>query len=58
MKFSVLATMFDKIAVVSSRLEMTRLLANLFEQATPKESQIICNLSLGMLRPSLPRKCV
>lgn len=52
MKFSVLATMFDKIAVVSSRLEMTRLLANLFEQATPKESQIICNLSLGMLRPS------
>lgn len=51
MKFSSVAQQFDAIERTSSRLGMTELLAQLFHKATPHEIQIICNLSLGLLRP-------
>jgi DNA ligase 1 len=50
-KFHIVAQAFDVIEQVSSRLEMTRLLADLFKLAGPKEISIICNLSLGQLHP-------
>jgi len=52
MQFSVVGKVFEQLSLVSSRLEMTRLLADLFKQATPHEANIIANLSLGLLRPS------
>lgn len=51
MKFSQVAQVFDKIEKISSRLEITRLLADLLKKATAEESKIICYLSLGMLNP-------
>lgn len=49
MKFHEVATAFAQLEQVSSRLEMTRLLAELLKKATPHEAQIICDLSLGQL---------
>ena len=51
MKFSVVTQAFEAIEKVSSRLEITRLLADLFTHASPHEAGIICNLSLGQLHP-------
>lgn len=51
MKFSVVTQTFEEIEKVSARLEITRLLADLFEKASPDEAGIICNLSLGQLHP-------
>jgi DNA ligase-1 len=51
MKFITVATYFECIEKTSSRLEMTKLLAELLHEATPSEASIICNLSLGQLNP-------
>lgn len=51
MKFSVVTQAFEAIEKVSSRLEITRLLADLFAHASPHEAGIVCNLSLGQLHP-------
>jgi len=51
MKFSEVAHYFSQIDAVSSRLEMTRLLAELLKKSSPRESEIICNISLGQLHP-------
>ena len=51
MKFAEVSSTFDQIEKVSSRLEITHLLAELFKKATPKEAAIIANLSLGQLEP-------
>lgn len=51
MNFSTVATYFDAINNTSSRTEMTQLLAKLFKEADADEIEIICNISLGLLRP-------
>ncbi|MEX0940877.1 MAG: ATP-dependent DNA ligase [Candidatus Babeliales bacterium] len=51
MQFKKVAEQFEKIEAENSRIEMTKLLAELFLQTTDKEIGIICNLSLGLLRP-------
>src|SRR3990172_12564013 len=51
MNFSEVAHLFEQIEHTSSRLEMTRLLAQLFSEASAKEASIICYLSLGVLHP-------
>ena len=51
MKFIELAQYFEKIEQESSRNNMTKLLAELFEQATASEAQLISYLSLGSLFP-------
>ncbi|MBN1549687.1 ATP-dependent DNA ligase [Candidatus Babeliales bacterium] len=51
MKFKEVAHIFSRIEQVSSRLEMTKQLANLLHEATPREAEILCNMTLGMLRP-------
>lgn len=51
MKFMIVAQTFDAIARVSSRIEMTKMLADLLHTASAQEAEIICNLSLGLLRP-------
>lgn len=51
MKFSQVAQAFEAIEKVSSRLEITRLLADLLKSASPQEASIIVNLSLGQLHP-------
>ncbi len=51
MKFKHIAEIFDRIEGESSRIEMTKLLAELFKESDAAEIGIICNLSLGLLRP-------
>lgn len=51
MKFSFLAQAFAEIEPIQSRLEMTRLLAELLKKATPSEASIMCNVALGQLNP-------
>ncbi len=51
MKFDQVTAYFEQIEQVSSRLEMTRLLAILLSEATPEEASILCNISLGQLHP-------
>ena len=51
MKFFHVAEIFNKIESVSSRLEMTQLLSDLFKEATPEEAKEIAYLSLGELKP-------
>lgn len=51
MNFKSVAEVFDAINQVSSRLQITELLAHLFKKATPTEARILSNISLGMLRP-------
>lgn len=51
MKFLVCAQAFDAIEAVSSRLEITRILADLFKQLTAEEITIVCNLTMGQLHP-------
>jgi DNA ligase-1 len=50
-KFSQVSEAFALIEPVQSRLEMTRMLAELLHEATASEASIICNLSLGQLQP-------
>ena len=50
MKFSHVVYYFEEISKHTARLEITRLLAELFSQATPHEAQIISYLSLGTVR--------
>lgn len=49
MKFHEVATYFSQLEQVSSRLEMTRILAELLKKASSSDARIICNLSLGQL---------
>lgn len=51
MKFQEVARAFEAIQKISSRLEVTRLLAALFAEASSSEVQIISYISLGTLRP-------
>jgi DNA ligase-1 len=51
MKFIEVAQAFAVIESTSARLEITRLLSDLFQQASPQEAEIIASLSLGELRP-------
>ncbi|HRN77736.1 MAG TPA: ATP-dependent DNA ligase [Candidatus Dependentiae bacterium] len=51
MKFTQVAQVFDKIEHISSRLEITQLLADLFKHVSAREIGIICDLSLGQLHP-------
>ena len=50
-KFSEVSQAFAIIEPIQSRLEMTRMLAELLRQASATEASIICNLSLGQLQP-------
>jgi len=50
MKFCDVAKIFEIIEAESSRIAITKLLAQLFGQATAHEAQIISYLSLGLLR--------
>ncbi len=52
MKFSELATYFDKISKNSSRLEITRILAELFNKLTPDEIEKVVYLLQGRVRPA------
>ncbi|KKQ23688.1 MAG: putative DNA ligase [Candidatus Roizmanbacteria bacterium GW2011_GWC1_37_12] len=52
MKFSELAIYFDKISQVSSRLEITRILADLFKKLTPEEIEKVVYLLQGRVRPA------
>jgi len=52
MKFSELAIYFDKISQVSSRLEITRILAELFNKLTPDELEKVVYLLQGRVRPA------
>ena len=49
MKFEQVAHYFDQLEQIDSRLEMTRILAELLGKASMHEAEIICNLSLGQL---------
>jgi len=51
MKFREVAQKFAEIEPISGRLEITRLLADLFKEASPQEAEIIASLSLGQLHP-------
>jgi DNA ligase 1 len=51
MEFRKVAAAFDEIGKVTGRLEITRLLAELFKEASAHETNIIVNLALGMLHP-------
>lgn len=51
MLFKTVANVFEKIERISGRLEITQLLAELLQQATPQEASIITTISLGLLHP-------
>ncbi len=51
MKFEQLAHSFNQLEATASRTEMTKILAELLQQASPIEAAIICNMSLGQLNP-------
>ncbi len=51
MKFIEVAQSFNEIEPIAARLEITRLLAELFKKASPHEAEIIASLSLGQLHP-------
>jgi DNA ligase-1 len=51
MLFKDVSHYFAQIDAVSSRTEITKLLAELLDKASPSEAAIICNLSLGQLNP-------
>lgn len=52
MFFSELAIYFDRISQVSSRLEITRILADLFKKLTPDEIEKVVYLLQGRVRPA------
>ncbi len=51
MKFTLFAEQLSRIEEISSRNEITMILADLLRQASPLEAQIICNIALGELYP-------
>lgn len=51
MRFGLVAHFFERIEQETSRLAITRLLAELLSEAEPYEVSIICNLALGQLNP-------
>ncbi len=52
MKFIEVARVFDLVEKESSRTEMTKLLAGLFDKASPGQAAIIAYLTLGELNPT------
>ncbi len=52
MKFSELAIYFDRISQNSSRLEITRILAELYKKLTPEEIEKVVYLLQGRVRPA------
>ena len=50
MKFNQVAVSFERISQHTSRIEITKILAELFTSATPEESAIISYFTLGSLR--------
>ena len=52
MKFGELAKYLDKLEKTSSRIEITKILAELFKKANSEEIDKICYLVLGTLAPS------
>lgn len=52
MMFSQLAIYFDRISKVSSRLEITRILAELFKKLNPEEIEKVVYLLQGRVRPA------
>lgn len=52
MRFLELASYFQKLENTASRLEITRILADLFQKSLPEEIDKICYLSLGRLAPA------
>lgn len=52
MKFSQVAQLFEKIDVISGRLEKTQLLANILRSMSPHQAQMMTYLSLGDLYSS------
>lgn len=52
MKFSELSLYFDRISQNSSRLEITRILAELFNKLTPSEIEKVVYLLQGRVRPA------
>lgn len=52
MKFSELSIYFDRISQNSSRLEITRILAELFNKLTPSEIEKVVYLLQGRVRPA------
>lgn len=52
MKFARLAEYLQKLEGTPSRNEMTRILAELFKEATPEEGKLIAYLSAGRLGPA------
>jgi DNA ligase 1 len=52
MKFFQVSQIFKQIEQESSRIAITKLLADLFQKATPHEAKILGYLTLGLLRPS------
>jgi DNA ligase-1 len=50
-KFSEVAECFSRIEETSGRVEITKLLADLFKKARPRDAQIIVNLAMGQLNP-------
>jgi len=51
MNFIEVAQTFNDIEPIAARLEITRILANLFKKAGPQEAEIIASLALGQLHP-------
>jgi len=51
MKFKELAEYLQKLESTASRIEMTKILAGVFKQASPEDAQIIAYLSAGKLGP-------
>ncbi len=51
MNFIEVTHSFNEIEPIAARLEITRLLAELFKKASPYEAEIIASLSLGQLHP-------
>lgn len=51
MKFTEVSRTFCALETISSRIAITKELADLFKQATPSEIQYLCYLSLGLLHP-------
>lgn len=49
MKFHEVASAFEMIQPIQSRLEMTRQLAHLLSLCSPSEARIVCDLALGQL---------
>jgi len=52
MLFSEVVHYFDQISQHSSRIEITKLLAELYKKANPEEARFISYLALGTLRPA------